>query len=95
MAKLEHGPTRIGVDAERAFLARLEGGCQVPIAGHAMINDDQLTLDGLIASVDGQRYVREKIVGSTTDAHKLGVELADKLLASGGRPILQEIYGTA
>ena len=95
VAKLEHGTTRIGVDAERAFLARLEGGCQVPIAGHAMINDDQLILEGLIASVDGQRYVREKIVGSTADAHKLGVELADRLLASGGRPILQEIYGAA
>ena len=95
VAKLEHGTTRIGVDAERAFLARLEGGCQVPIAGHAVINDDQLILDGLIASVDGQRYVREKIVGSTADAHKLGVELADRLLASGGRPILQEIYGAA
>ena len=94
-AKLEHGTTRIGVDAERAFLARLEGGCQVPIAGHALINDDQLILDGLIASVDGQRYVRQKIVGSMADAHKLGVELADRLLASGGRPILQEIYGTA
>ena len=95
VAKLEHGTTRIGVDAERAFLARLEGGCQVPIAGHAMINGDQLILDGLIASVDGQRYVREKIVGSPEEAHKLGVELADRLLASGGRPILQEIYGTA
>ena len=95
VAKLEHGTTRIGVDAERAFLARLEGGCQVPIAGHAMITDDQLSLDGLIASVDGQRYVREKIAGATEDAHELGVELADRLLASGGRPILEEIYGTA
>ena len=95
VARLEHGTTRIGVDAERAFLARLEGGCQVPIAGHAIIKDDQLILDGLIASVDGQRYIRETIAGATEDAHELGVELADRLLASGGRPILQEIYGTA
>ena len=95
VAKLEHGPTRIGVNAERAFLARLEGGCQVPIAGHAVIEADRLTLDGLIASVDGQRYVREKISGATTEAEQLGLELAERLLASGGRPILEEIYGTA
>ena len=95
VAKLEHRQTRIGVNAERAFLARLEGGCQVPIAGHAVVQDDQLTLDGLIASVDGQRYVRETLSGSTDDSERIGVELADRLLAAGGRPILQEIYGTA
>ena len=95
VGKLEHGPTRMSVNAERAFLARLEGGCQVPIAGHAIVEDTQLTLDGLIASVDGQRYVREKISGTVEDAERLGVELADRLLATGGRPILQEIYGTA
>ena len=93
VTKMEHGPTRVGVNAERAFLARLEGGCQVPIAGHAKVTGTQLTLDGLIASVDGQRYIRESISGGTEDAKRLGVELADRLLASGGRPILQEIYG--
>ncbi|UCE63610.1 MAG: hydroxymethylbilane synthase [Nitrospirota bacterium] len=95
VASLEHGPTRIGVNAERAFLARLEGGCQVPIAGHAVMEDDQVTLEGLIASVDGQRYVREKISGSKDDSERMGVELADRLLAAGGKPILEEIYGAA
>jgi len=95
VANLEHGPTRIGVNAERAFLARLEGGCQAPIAGYAVVEDNQLTLDGLIASVDGQRYVREKLSGSTDDSQRIGVELADRLLAAGGRLILQEIYGAA
>ena len=76
------------------FLARLEGGCQVPIAGHAVVEDTQLTLDGLIASVDGQRYVRETLSGSTGDSESIGVELAERLLATGGRPILEEIYGT-
>ena len=95
VGKLEDGSTRVSVNAERAFLARLEGGCQVPIAGHAVVEDTQLTLDGLIASVDGRRYVREKISGTAGDAERLGVELADRLLATGGRPILQEIYGTA
>ena len=94
VANLEHGPTRIGVSAERAFLARLEGGCQVPIAGHAVIEGNHLTLDGLIASVDGQRYVREQLSGLPEDSNRIGVELADRLLAGGGRPILEEIYGT-
>ncbi len=95
VAHLEHGPTRIGINAERAFLARLEGGCQVPIAGHAVVEENQLTLDGLIASVDGQRYVREKLSGATDESESVGVELADRLLAAGGKPILEEIYGTA
>ena len=95
VAKLEHGPTRIRVNAERAFLARLEGGCQVPIAGHAVIEHNEVTLEGLIASVDGQRYVREKISGSLDEAERIGVELAERLLAAGGRSILQEIYGTS
>ena len=95
VAHLEHGSTRIGVNAERAFLARLEGGCQVPIAGHAVVEDDQVTLEGLVASVDGQRYIREKISGSRDDAERMGIELADRLLAAGGRPILDEIYGNA
>jgi hydroxymethylbilane synthase len=95
VANLEHRPTRVGVNAERAFLARLEGGCQVPIAGHAVVEDNQITLDGLIASVDGQRYVREKLSGPLADSEKMGVELAARLLVAGGKPILDEIYGTA
>ena len=95
IVKLEDAPTRVTVNAERAFLTRLEGGCQVPIAGHAVITDNQLSLDGLIASVDGKRYIRQSITGSVGDSEKLGVDLAERLLAAGGKPILQEIYGIA
>ncbi len=95
MLQLEDMTARVTVNAERAFLTRLEGGCQVPIAGHAVMKNNQLTLDGLIASVDGKRYIRESISGSHDDAENLGVELAERLLAAGGKPILQEIYGTA
>ncbi|WP_447970752.1 hydroxymethylbilane synthase [Nitrospira sp. M1] len=95
MVQLEDGPSRATVNAERAFLTRLEGGCQVPIAGYAVLQNNQLSLDGLIASVDGKRYIRDTISGSCDDAETLGVELADRLLAAGGQPILQEIYGTA
>ncbi|MGB0909245.1 MAG: hydroxymethylbilane synthase [Nitrospirales bacterium] len=93
IVKLEDGATRATVDAERAFLTRLEGGCQVPIAGHAVLKEQQLTLDGLIASVDGKRYIRQSVSGTIDRAEELGVELAENLLSAGGGPILQEVYG--
>ncbi|MGH7250689.1 MAG: hydroxymethylbilane synthase [Nitrospiraceae bacterium] len=93
LAPLEHPATRTAVTAERALLERLEGGCQVPIAAHAAIKGDTLILDGLIASVDGARFIRDMVQGPVADAHVLGVQLAEKLLARGGAPILNEIYG--
>jgi len=95
VAPLEHPPTRTAVTAERALLERLEGGCQVPIAAHATIKGDTLILDGLIASVDGQRFIRDMVQGPVPDARALGVQLAEKLLARGGAPILNDIYGKA
>lgn len=91
--KLEHRPTRTAVMAERALLKRLEGGCQVPIAAHATVKGDTLIMDGLIASVDGQRLVRDTIQGPASEAQSLGSQLAEKLLAQGGDRILNEIYG--
>ena len=95
VARLDHHPTRIAVTAERAFLERLEGGCQVPIAAHAAITNGTLTLSALIAGVDGRRLVRDSVQGPMRDAHRLGVELAERLLARGGDEILKEIYGRA
>jgi hydroxymethylbilane synthase len=91
--KLEHRPTRTAVMAERALLERLEGGCQVPIAAHATIKGDTLIMDGLIASVDGRRLIRDTIQGPASEAQGLGMQLAEKLLAQGGDVILNEIYG--
>ncbi len=91
--KLEHRPTRTAVTAERALLERLEGGCQVPIAAHATVKGDTLIMDGLIASVDGQRLIRDTIQGPASEAQGLGMQLAEKLLAQGGDVILNEIYG--
>lgn len=93
LAGLEHGPTRTAITAERAFLARLEGGCQVPIAGHAVLDGENMILEGLVASVDGQRCIRDQIKGHIQEASALGATLADRLLEAGGRPILEEIYG--
>ena len=91
--KLEHRPTRTAVMAERALLKRLEGGCQVPIAAHATVKGDTLIMAGLIASVDGQRVIRDTIQGPASEAQSLGSQLAEKLLAQGGDRILNEIYG--
>jgi hydroxymethylbilane synthase len=95
LARLEHQMTRITVTAERALLKRLEGGCQVPIAGHAVLAGECLTLDGLVASLDGKRYVRYSLSGSMSEAESLGTKVAEELLARGAQPILQEVYGGA
>jgi hydroxymethylbilane synthase len=95
VARFEHRPTRIAVTAERALLTRLEGGCQVPIAGYATLQGDTLTLDGLVASLDGKRYIRRVLSGPADEAVSLGTRVAEQLLDGGAQPILQEIYGTA
>ena len=90
--RLEDRSTRMAVTAERGFLERLEGGCQVPIAAHATVGDQTMTLRGLIASVDGQRLIQGSSEGPIGDAKKIGVALAERLLSQGGREILKEIY---
>ena len=85
--------TSIAVSAERAFLDRLEGGCQVPIAGHAVIEDRTVQFEGLVASVDGTQVIRDRIEGPVEQAAPLGTALADRILNAGGRQILDRIYG--
>ncbi len=93
LSRFEHRPTRITVTAERALLHRLEGGCQVPIAALAALEGDRLTVDGLVASVDGRRVIRHQVQGPASEAHVLGTKLAERLLADGGDVILKEMYG--
>ena len=95
VSRLEHQQTRVTVTAERALLKRLEGGCQVPIAGHAVLQGENLTLDGLVISLDGKRYVRYSLSGSMSEAESIGRKVAEGLLDRGAQPILQEIYGAA
>jgi hydroxymethylbilane synthase len=95
IAPLDHRETRLAVKSERAFLARLEGGCQVPIAARARIIGDELELTGLVAEVDGSVVLRETITGPVDQTEKLGVELANRLLRKGGREILENILGKA
>ncbi|MEX2281073.1 MAG: hydroxymethylbilane synthase [Gemmatimonadota bacterium] len=91
---LDHAPTRIATTAERAFLAALEGGCQVPI-GAWCVGADEITLYGLIAAVDGQRLVRGTRTGPAQRADELGRSLAQELLALGGGDILAELRASA
>ena len=93
LVELEDTPTRVCVEAERGFLAGLEGGCQVPIAGHARLeNDESFVLEGLVAEVDGSLILREAQQGHTSKARQVGLELAETLLARGGRAILEKLY---
>jgi len=89
---LRHEDTEIRVGMERAYLRRLEGGCQAPIAGHSVIAGDLICMKGVVADLSGSRYVEQTIEGSKKDAEKLGLELAEKVLAAGGKEILEEIY---
>jgi len=86
--------TSLAVRAERGFLHRLEGGCQVPIAGFArLVAKDSLHMIGLVASVNGERMVRLELCENTSDPEGLGLRLAEALLEKGGREILSEVYG--
>lgn len=78
--------------AERSFLQRVGGGCQVPIAGWARIQSGKLILTGLVAAVDGKKMVRGEITGSAQEGQELGKKLAEDLLARGGQEILDEVY---
>jgi len=95
IAVLNHRPTQIRVDAERAMNHRLEGGCQVPIAGHAVLEDDKLVLRGLVGYPDGSRVVRGEIRGPAAEAAQLGTTLADDLLSRGADAILKAVYAAA
>jgi hydroxymethylbilane synthase len=90
LAALDHPETRVRVEAERGLLRRLEGGCQVPIAAHAIVADGRVSLRALVASLDGARIVRGEIAGPPGDARRLGEALGDELLGKGARQILAE-----
>ncbi|MDF5727535.1 MAG: hydroxymethylbilane synthase [Rhizonema sp. PD38] len=89
---IEHPQTRDRCLAERSFLRELEGGCQVPIGVNTEINGDNLTLTGIVASVDGQKFAKDTVTGATTDPEEIGKELAQRLRQQGAQEILEEIF---
>lgn len=90
---LHHEATAIRVTAERAMNKHLNGGCQVPIAGYAVLENDQLKLKGLVAQPDGQKILVAEQTTPTNQAEQLGVQIAEQLLALGAGDILKTIYG--
>ncbi len=91
LAPLDDAHSRDALAAERALNATLQGGCQVPIAGHARIEGDLLTLEGLVASLDGREQVRATRQGPRRDAAALGSALGQHLLDHGAARILRDI----
>ena len=92
---LEHASTSKRCLAERSFLRELEGGCQVPIGVRTEINNDELILEGMVASLDGKRLIRDIKKGSANSAEEIGIDLANELKGRGAGEILEEIFKTA
>lgn len=92
--RLDVAASRAAAICERAFLRRLEGGCQVPIAGHARISGSSLHLIGLVAELDGSRVIRGERSGSLADAASIGTALGDELIAKGAGEILARLKAT-
>ncbi len=90
---LEHAPTRVTIQAERALNERLMGGCQVPIAGYAELKGEQLRLRALVGRPDGGKVIRGEREGTPAEAEAIGVALAEDLLRRGADKILAEVYG--
>ena len=90
--RLHHQPSAICVEAERAFLGRLGGGCQVPIGAYGVISGETLILEGLVSDLTGKRYFRETIAVNPAKRIEAGVKLAETLLQAGAEEVLAEFY---
>ncbi|WP_343218279.1 hydroxymethylbilane synthase [Halomonas sp. McH1-25] len=93
LTPLDHPETATRVRAERAMNTRLEGGCQVPIAGHAILEGDTLWLRALVGMPDGSKVLRAEGRGSASEPETLGIRVAEDLLDQGAGDILAQVYG--
>lgn len=91
LAPLASAASAVRLAAERAMNARLGGACQVPVAGHAVVDGERLRLTGLVGAPDGSQLIRDAVEGPLADAAALGGELAERLLARGARGILSAL----
>jgi hydroxymethylbilane synthase len=91
LAGLQDPSTRAAVDAERAFLRALGGGCQVPVGSLAHVRGDRLHLDGMVADINGVRLLRGQREGLVTEAEAIGEGLARELIGQGAAAILEEV----
>ena len=91
LGKLDDNETRTAIIAERALLSKLQGGCQVPVGAWARFERNELLMEAVVCSVDGQQYVRQKAAAPPEQAAELGEHLAQVLIDSGARGILDEV----
>jgi hydroxymethylbilane synthase len=91
MERLDDPATRAAVFAERSFLHRLGGSCQVPIAAYGTIESDALELSGMIADVDGALILRDSLIGPSTQPDEIGKDLAQRLIDQGAADILARL----
>jgi len=91
MKKLDHGPTRICVTGERAFLRQIEGSCHIPVACYGEIKENQVIMTALVASEDGQEVIKRQIACPGDRVEEYGRKLADQLLENGGKRILENL----
>ena len=89
---INHPRTWVEVSAERAFLKRLGGGCQLPVAAYGVKERNNLTVKGLLGSLDGRELIRDEVRGASEDAEVLGTLLAERILSKGGQAIMDEVY---
>mgnify|MGYP000120763347 FL=1 len=94
LADMDDENTHLALDAERAVVARLEGGCNVPIGAFATIEGDEMILRGLVASLDGKTLYKKELKGDKVNAVALGNEMGNALLDMGGDKIMHEINST-
>lgn len=92
LAPLDDFETRQSIVAERALLAALEGGCQVPLGAWARFERGELAIDSVVCSPDGAQHVRQRLTGPPDQARELGQRVAQMLIGSGAREILEEVY---
>ncbi len=90
--ELDHEETHIALEAERAFLRALGGGCQVPIGAHATLSADQLTLKAVVGSLDGKQIFKSEKTGIPQRAREIGESLGKEMLEQGAGKLLDEIY---
>jgi len=91
LADMDDEETHYALDAERALVSQLEGGCNVPIGSFATLNGDQITLTGLVASLDGKTMYKKELTDLRTNAVALGRRMGDELIEMGADRIMQEI----
>jgi len=95
ISTLDDSRTRTIVSGERAFLNRLEGGCQIPIAGHGKIENKRYVLTGLVAEVDGSKVIKDIGEGPLEASEQIGIELAERLLDQGADELLEKLKDSA